>query len=53
VSRLTYAASAWWGFATVNDHARLQGVLKKATRWQLYNTTAPSIIDIVDSTDSI
>jgi len=36
----------------VNDHARLQGVLKKATRWQLYNTTAPSIIDIVDGADS-
>jgi len=34
------------------DHAHMQGALKKATRWQLYNTKAPSIIDIVDSADS-
>jgi len=52
VSRLTYAAPAWWGFTTANDRIQLESVLKKAKRWQLCNSNAPTITDIVDNADS-
>src|ERR1051325_4699136 len=36
-SRLTYASSAWWGFASMEDKKRLQSILNKACRWSFYH----------------
>ncbi len=33
VSRLTYAAPAWYGFANSAEKDKLQAVLNKACRW--------------------
>ena len=38
VSKLTYAAPAWCGFASDADVCRLQSVLKKAGRWGVWGT---------------
>ena len=32
IARLLYASSVWWGFATVGEHKRLNGILRKMTR---------------------
>src|SRR5688572_14164909 len=32
LARLRYASSVWWGFATVGEHKRLNGILRKMTR---------------------
>ena len=32
LARLLYASSVWWGFATVGEHKRLNGILRKLTR---------------------
>jgi len=29
VSKLTYAASSWWGFTTADDRQRLQAVVRR------------------------
>ena len=38
VSKLTYAAPAWCGFASDADVCRLQSVLKKTGRWGVWGT---------------
>jgi len=32
VARLTYATSAWWGFATYDDRQRIEGLLRRGIR---------------------
>lgn len=51
VSKLTYASSAWWGFATVTNKARLQSVLKKGIKWGFYPSEAPSFEEICRKKD--
>ena len=43
LSRILYAAPAWWGFANSADRAKLQAVLDRARRWGYYKSTAPSV----------
>jgi hypothetical protein len=52
VSRLSYAASAWSGYARLEDTTRLQAVLNKAERWGLNGgIPLPKFIDTCDKAD--
>ena len=51
VSRMTYAAPAWYGFTKAADRSSLQAVLTKATRWGLDVKPASQIEDLVNSAD--
>jgi hypothetical protein len=51
VSRMTYAAPAWYGFTKAADRTNLQAVLTKATRWGLNMKPAPQLDDLVKSAD--
>ena len=42
LARLLYASSVWWGFATVGEHERLNGILRKLTRSGFLPTDLPS-----------
>jgi hypothetical protein len=41
-SVLTYASPAWWGFITQSDIQRLNSLLNKAKKWDLFQGTIPS-----------
>ena len=43
LSRLLYAAPAWWGFASATDRTKLQAVLNRAMKWGFYKGTDPSV----------
>jgi len=47
VSRLTYAAPAWWGFITAADQQKLQALLNRAVKWGFYKPSAPPLEHIV------
>jgi hypothetical protein len=51
VSRLTYCATSWWGFASKEDKLKLQSMLNRARRWGFYLNTDPSIEQICNSRD--
>jgi hypothetical protein len=51
VSRITYAAPAWYGFTKAADRSSLQAVITKATRWELNMKPAPLPDDLVKSAD--
>ena len=53
VSRMTYAAPAWFGFTKAANRVDLQAVLTKATRWGLNIKPAPQLEDIVKAADQI
>src|SRR5688572_9795857 len=42
LARLRYASSVWWGFATVGEHKRLNGILRKMTRPGFLPADVPS-----------
>ena len=52
VSKLTYAAPAWCGFASDADVCRLQSVLKKAGRWGVWGDSSLQLLDIFEDSDS-
>jgi len=43
VSKLTYAAPAWWGFTTSVDRRRINAVLRRAARSDLWTLAGMSI----------
>lgn len=43
LSRLLYAAPAWWGFTNAAEKEQLQAVLSRAVRWGFYKKTALTI----------
>ena len=43
VAKLTYASTAWWGFATNENRQSLQAVLNRATRRGFYKSSDLSI----------
>jgi len=55
VSKLTYSASAWWGFTTSVDRQRIDVVLRRAARsdlWTLAGTPdALTFEDLCNSAD--
>lgn len=42
ISRLTYAAPAWWGFMTSADRQRIEAILRRAVRADLWPSAATS-----------
>jgi len=46
ISRLTYAAPSWRGYASAEDKLSLQSVINRARRWGLYGRAAPNLVDI-------
>ena len=52
VSKLTYAASAWYGFASEADISRLQSVLKKASRWGVWGDSSLQLLNLYEDADS-
>jgi hypothetical protein len=52
LSKLTYAAPAWRGFATTAEIARLQSVLVKASRWGVWGERSLLLIDVIDAAES-
>ena len=49
LTKLLYATSAWWGFATSADKQRLQAFLRRGVRLNLYSALDPSVC--VEDTD--
>jgi len=50
ISKLTYAAPAWWGFSTSADRQRIETFLRRAARSGLWAsaTTAEELVDDAD-----
>jgi len=50
ISKLTYAAPAWWGFSTSADRQRIETFLRRAARSGLWEsaTTAEELVDDTD-----
>ena len=46
ISRLTYAAPAWWGFAAADDKQKLQAVVNRAIRWGNCDPSGPNLEQI-------
>ena len=53
VSKLLYAASAWWGFTTAADRQRVEAVLRRGVRAGLYEAERPTIAQLVESNDIV
>ena len=51
IAKLTYAASAWWGFASASDRSRLEAVLLRGKRSGLCADDATTIADLVERAD--
>jgi len=43
VAKLTYAASAWWGFTLANDRRRIEAVLRRGLRARFYESEWPTV----------
>ena len=52
ISRLTYASSAWMGFASQGNRDRLHAVLDKTVRWGFYPVCASSFQHIFYERDT-
>ena len=48
VAKRTYAASAWWGFASAVDLQRLEAFLRRDKRSGLCSRDQPAIAELVD-----
>src|SRR5271163_730131 len=51
ISRMTYAAPAWYGFTKAANRCSLQAVLIKATRWGLNKYPASQLGELVKTAD--
>ena len=51
ISRLTYAAPAWWGFTNANDKQVIQAIINRAKRWGHLNISLPTIEQICEERD--
>ena len=52
-AKLTYAASAWWGrgFTTEADRQRLEAIIRRGKRTDLYSEDHPAIAELVECAD--
>ena len=48
---MVYASQAWRGYTTSSDINRLNSVISRAKRWNIYANNAPSIEDIINQAD--
>jgi len=51
VAKLTYAASAWWGFTSAVDRQHLEAVLRRGKRSGLCSRDQLAIAELVDCAD--
>jgi len=51
VAKLVYAASSWWGFATVDDRKRLQAVIRRGIRSGLCEQHRKTVEELVEEAD--
>jgi len=49
VAKLTYASPAWWGFTTADDRNRMEGLLRRGRRAELYN--GPTLSQTIEDAD--
>ena len=52
ISRLTYAAPAWWGFTNANDRQAMQAIINRAKRWGHLDTSLPTIGQICEERET-
>ena len=52
VSRMMYAAPAWWGFTTAQDRARIERLLSRVRRSGYLPNDSPSATEMVDLADA-
>ena len=50
-AKLTYAASAWWGFTTEADRQRLEAIIRRGKRTDLCSDDHPTLADLVERAD--
>jgi len=48
VAKLTYAASAWWGFTSADDRRRMEAVLRHGLRAGFYQSEWPTVAQLID-----
>ena len=51
ISKLVYAAPAWFGFLTKEQLGAINAIVKKAKRWGLYDKGADELEEIVDKAE--
>ena len=51
VNKLSYAVSAWWGFASAADRGRLEAFLRRYASFGYRDPTAPSLAYICEQAD--
>jgi len=51
VTKLTYAANAWWGFATAADRQRVEAVLRRDVRSGLCRSDILTAAELVEDLD--
>lgn len=51
LAKLTYAAPAWWGFASADDRKRLEAFVRRGVRLDLYTREDPTISELVKKLD--
>jgi len=52
ISRLTYASSAWWGFASPDEKKILQSTISRGIKWVFYRKTDPTLEQICQKKDN-
>ena len=52
IAKLTYAAPAWWGFASADDRKRLEAFMRRGVRLDLYTRDEPTINELVEGLDN-
>jgi len=50
-AKLTYAASAWWGFTTEADRQRLEAIIRRGKRTDLCSEDHPALAELAERTD--
>ena len=51
IAKLTYASSAWWGFATTTDRRRLQAFIRRSHRSRLVSPSLPPLDELCRASD--
>ena len=54
LSKISYASSAWWGFANATDRQRLEAFVRRGVRSGFYSANSPTVAELVcDSDDNL
>jgi hypothetical protein len=51
VNKISYAASAWWGYTSAADRGRLEAFLRRAVSFGYRDASAPSLARICEQAD--